>query len=438
MVVCAGPWARRLLAPHGIDLPVVETRETVAYFRLEGARPVGRRRGRDEGARLLLARRPGPRAEGRQPHARQAGRPGRRRGRRPGARRGDRRVDGERFPAADPEPVDAQSCFYTTTDDERFILERHGRIVVGSACSGHGFKFAPAVGKRLAALALELALRLMPMYQRLGDVPRKRHIQFRDNGTLLTEEVMGLEGFSGNESILYHLHSPCRVIRSSAGSSRSSATSGCPTRTRTGTSAPTTTTPEGGDPITGPPPADVERRRRDLALPPDRGDGLLLPERRGRRGDLRPRGLGHARDDLRRPAVQGGRLRRRPARHDLPLRAGGRPQRHLVFESPGPDRDPAPLPQRVRPAARARAVLPPRHPPADRAAHAPRARRVPASRCASAAATRPTSSTTTRSTSSAGTATSTRGRSRSTTSSRSPAGSTCRRRRTRPSRARTS
>src|SRR4051794_7162582 len=51
----------------------------------------------------------------------------------------------------------------------------------------------------------------MPMYQRLGDVPRKRHIQFRDNGTLLTEEVMGLEGFSGNESILYHLQSPCRV-----------------------------------------------------------------------------------------------------------------------------------------------------------------------------------------------------------------------------------
>src|SRR6476620_4254417 len=53
----------------------------------------------------------------------------------------------------------------------------------------------------------------MPFYQRLGDVPRKRHIQFRDNGTLLTEEVMGLEGFSGNESILYHLISPCRVTK---------------------------------------------------------------------------------------------------------------------------------------------------------------------------------------------------------------------------------
>jgi homogentisate 1,2-dioxygenase len=51
----------------------------------------------------------------------------------------------------------------------------------------------------------------MPFYVRLGDVPRKRHIQHRENGTLLTEEVMGLEGFSGNESILYHVTSPCRL-----------------------------------------------------------------------------------------------------------------------------------------------------------------------------------------------------------------------------------
>src|SRR5439155_13307523 len=53
----------------------------------------------------------------------------------------------------------------------------------------------------------------MPFYQRLGTVPRNRHKQFRDNGQLLTEEVMGLEGFVGNESILYHLQSPCRVMK---------------------------------------------------------------------------------------------------------------------------------------------------------------------------------------------------------------------------------
>ena len=48
-------------------------------------------------------------------------------------------------------------------------------------------------------------------YHRLGQVPRKRHTQFRDNGRLLVEEVLGFEGFSGNESILYHLTSPCRI-----------------------------------------------------------------------------------------------------------------------------------------------------------------------------------------------------------------------------------
>ena len=51
-------------------------------------------------------------------------------------------------------------------------------------------------------------------YERLGRVPDKRHVQVRRNGSgspLLTEEVMGYEGFSGNETILYHLHSPCRL-----------------------------------------------------------------------------------------------------------------------------------------------------------------------------------------------------------------------------------
>jgi sarcosine oxidase len=57
---------------------------------------------------------------------------------------------------ADPYPVEVDTCLYTTTADESFVLERRGRVVVGSACSGHGFKFAPAVGARLAALAFEV------------------------------------------------------------------------------------------------------------------------------------------------------------------------------------------------------------------------------------------------------------------------------------------
>jgi sarcosine oxidase len=60
----------------------------------------------------------------------------------------------ERLPDVAPIPVAAETCLYTSTADESFVLERRGRLVVGSACSGHGFKFAPAVGRRLAALEL--------------------------------------------------------------------------------------------------------------------------------------------------------------------------------------------------------------------------------------------------------------------------------------------
>ena len=60
----------------------------------------------------------------------------------------------ERYPSAAPRPHLAETCIYTNTEDEHFVLERHGRIVIGSPCSGHGFKFAPLIGERLAGLAL--------------------------------------------------------------------------------------------------------------------------------------------------------------------------------------------------------------------------------------------------------------------------------------------
>jgi len=52
----------------------------------------------------------------------------------------------------------------------------------------------------------------MPFYQKLGEIPHKRHTQFRKpNGELYREEVMGLEGFSSLQSILYHNFIPPRV-----------------------------------------------------------------------------------------------------------------------------------------------------------------------------------------------------------------------------------
>lgn len=54
----------------------------------------------------------------------------------------------------------------------------------------------------------------MPFYVVRGDIPHKRHIQFRQpDGSLYKEEVFGTKGFSGIQSILYHAYPPTAVRR---------------------------------------------------------------------------------------------------------------------------------------------------------------------------------------------------------------------------------
>ena len=54
----------------------------------------------------------------------------------------------------------------------------------------------------------------MPYYYKLGKIPHKRHVQFKKpSGKLYREEVMGLEGFSSIQSILYHHFLPPRVTK---------------------------------------------------------------------------------------------------------------------------------------------------------------------------------------------------------------------------------
>ncbi|WP_456788913.1 FAD-dependent oxidoreductase [Cellulomonas sp. P5_C5] len=60
-------------------------------------------------------------------------------------------------PGADPDHLVPISCTYTTTPDHDFVLDRRGRVVVAAGFSGHGFKFAPAIGRVLADLASEPA-----------------------------------------------------------------------------------------------------------------------------------------------------------------------------------------------------------------------------------------------------------------------------------------
>jgi sarcosine oxidase len=158
VVVTAGPWVNELLDE---PLNVKTTRETLCYFRPDtGGRPVP----------SVVSFKPGDHTHdmysladpkyGLKVGAHHAG---------PEA---DPNVPGgpepdlidriaawaeQTYRLADAEPAGVETCMYTTTPDQTFILERRGRVVVGSPCSGHGFKFAPAVGERLASLAEEAA-----------------------------------------------------------------------------------------------------------------------------------------------------------------------------------------------------------------------------------------------------------------------------------------
>lgn len=52
----------------------------------------------------------------------------------------------------------------------------------------------------------------MPIYHHLGEIPPKRHTQFRKpNGNLYYEQLFGTIGFDGMSSLSYHIHRPTMV-----------------------------------------------------------------------------------------------------------------------------------------------------------------------------------------------------------------------------------
>ena len=54
----------------------------------------------------------------------------------------------------------------------------------------------------------------MPYYRSVGEVPRKRHMQFRQpDGSFYAEELMGVEGFSADSALLYHRHLPTAIVK---------------------------------------------------------------------------------------------------------------------------------------------------------------------------------------------------------------------------------
>jgi sarcosine oxidase len=158
VVVTAGSWVNELLDEA---LPVKVTRETFCYFKLDGGRPIPSVVSFKAGEHThdmyslydpVYGLKVGAHHAGREADANVPTEPQPELIERIAAwANGTYRLD-------DPEPAAADTCMYTTTADETFVLERRGRIVVGSPCSGHGFKFAPAIGERLAGLAIEAVM----------------------------------------------------------------------------------------------------------------------------------------------------------------------------------------------------------------------------------------------------------------------------------------
>ncbi len=58
-----------------------------------------------------------------------------------------------RLPAVVPTPVGSTTCLYASYPDDMFVMDRAGSVVIGLGFSGHGFKFVPEIGRRLADLA---------------------------------------------------------------------------------------------------------------------------------------------------------------------------------------------------------------------------------------------------------------------------------------------
>ncbi|XP_058018991.1 peroxisomal sarcosine oxidase isoform X1 [Ahaetulla prasina] len=172
LVVTAGAWTNQLLAPLGLQLPLQPLRIRVCYLRAKVP-----------GARGLLGHPPcflgiGLNQDDQHFYGLQSGeypdlmkvcyhhgsptdpdKPNQKGGVSPPVPDLQRLQDfvSKYLPGLDPEPAVQEWCLYTNTPDRDFILDRHPRfenIVIGAGFSGHGFKFAPVVGKILCELSL--------------------------------------------------------------------------------------------------------------------------------------------------------------------------------------------------------------------------------------------------------------------------------------------
>jgi sarcosine oxidase len=77
------------------------------------------------------------------------------------------------LPGVEADSAVATTCLYTTTPDHHFVLDRRGPVTVAAGFSGHGFKFAPAIGELVAGLVdgTAAAPRIFAAGRRTGPLP---------------------------------------------------------------------------------------------------------------------------------------------------------------------------------------------------------------------------------------------------------------------------
>ena len=81
-----------------------------------------------------------------------------------------------RLPGLDANPLSSAPCVYTNTPDSNFVVDFHPqdeRVLVVSACSGHGFKFSGVIGEVAADLATEGTSKFDISFLRIGRFSEK-------------------------------------------------------------------------------------------------------------------------------------------------------------------------------------------------------------------------------------------------------------------------
>ncbi|XP_060902074.1 peroxisomal sarcosine oxidase [Labrus mixtus] len=168
VVITAGPWANRLLAHTGLELPLEVAKINVCYWKekVPGSYDIKKRfpcfiQTECEESKEHIYGLPSNEYPGLMKICYHTGSVADPDHRDQQTDRSDidilQRYIARCLPGLEPKPAVVESCLYTLTPDRHFVLDCHptySNIVIGAGFSGHGFKFGPIIGKLLSELSL--------------------------------------------------------------------------------------------------------------------------------------------------------------------------------------------------------------------------------------------------------------------------------------------